>query len=269
MKIIITYGLPGCGKTFYTNTKKYSGDKVLHLDNYIVDGKYPRLKDVLESSYMIANNVYIDALITTNSKLKDIIKDVIEYYKKQRYGFSIKVVYWNGDRDACRKNVERRNDGRDVSVTLDHILFEDVNEKEILSFLKSLDTSCKIEFEKRTVFKDNNWNNNFLPLIDNGDGKYLYSESWSRGGTLCSWDGYEQTIEPDEQPESFEELDELLEKICPTITFLQYKKIFSECVDIDEFWVSDYYGGTEYKSRYRLDVKKLYDMLREKDLIEE
>jgi hypothetical protein len=45
--------------------------------------------------------------------------------------------------------------------------------------------------------------------------------------------------------------------------------VFNECVTIDEYSENDYYGGTEYKARYKLDVRKLYDMLRERSLIEE
>lgn len=60
-----------------------------------------------------------------------------------------------------------------------------------------------------------------------------------------------------------------MEDVCPNISFIQYKRIFNECVEIEDFNESDYYGGTEYKSRYKLDVRKCYKMLRERNLIEE
>lgn len=269
--ITILYGLPGSGKTFYTKRLENDWTSIVHMDDYIVDGKYKPISEVLSSlKGILKRNLVIDSLITTQKKLEDIIKETYDFF--ERCGgarHDLTVVYWNEDRDACRENINRRADGRNVSVTINNIQFEEVDEDRIRGFVYNMDKNVHLSFKHRYVFKDNNWNNNFLPLIDNDNGKYIYSKEWSRGGTLCSWGGYEETIEPDEQPESFEEFDELLEKICPTITFLQYKKIFSECVDIDEFWLSDYYGGTEYKSRYRLDVKKLYDILREKDLIDE
>ena len=54
-----------------------------------------------------------------------------------------------------------------------------------------------------------------------------------------------------------------------TYAFIQYKRIFNECVEIFDFNENDYYGGIKYKSRYKLDVKKCYEMLLERNLIEE
>ena len=65
------------------------------------------------------------------------------------------------------------------------------------------------------------------------------------------------------------ELDNFLEKVAPNITFLQYKNITNGCVSTEEFSDGDYYGGTTYHLRYMLDVRKLYECLIEKEIINE
>jgi hypothetical protein len=59
------------------------------------------------------------------------------------------------------------------------------------------------------------------------------------------------------------ELDTLLEKVAPNISFLQYKKITNECISTKDFSEGDYYGGCVYYSQYVLDVKSLFDILKE------
>ena len=46
--IIILYGLPGSGKTFYTERLKHTCySTIVHMDDYIVDGKYKSITEVL------------------------------------------------------------------------------------------------------------------------------------------------------------------------------------------------------------------------------
>jgi hypothetical protein len=227
----------------------------------------------MKKNKLRTNNIYIDCLITTNKKLKEIIKEVYNFYQKEcNCRREWKVIWWEGNREACKKNAERRNDGRNVSVSIDRLPYEEVDEGGIRRFMSNLDSLTKINFERRRVYMDCNWDVYFQSLIDNcyeSEGKYYFSDSWSRGGSWGDCCGNHGNIHPDEQPSSFEQFDKLLEDICPNITFIQYKRVFNECVTIDEYSENDYYGGTEYKARYKLDVRKLYDMLRERSLIEE
>ena len=270
--ITILYGLPGSGKTFYSKGLENILTSVVHMDDYIVDGKYKPISDVLSGlNGDIKRNLVIDSLITTQDKLEEIIKETHDIFEKcgePRYNLTI--VYWNEDRDACRENIARRADGRNVSVTINNIPFEEVDENSVRSFVYKMDRKVKLTFKHRYVFSNGNWDSHFQPLIDKSwdtEDKYFYSEDWSCGGDWGDCWGRHGEIEPDEKPE-FTDFYKLLEDVCPNISFIQYKIIFSECVEIEEFEENDYYGGTEYKSRYKLDVRKCYEMLRERNLIE-
>jgi hypothetical protein len=97
----------------------------------------------------------------------------------------------------------------------------------------------------------------------------MVSETWCIGGTWCSWDGMEYQCEPEQAPLSFRELDELLEKICPNITLLQYKRIMNDCVEIQNDSECDYYGGRRWLSLYVCDLDALYNLLWEMNYITE
>jgi hypothetical protein len=62
----------------------------------------------------------------------------------------------------------------------------------------------------------------------------MISEAWNVGGTVCDYTGGEYKVKPEEQPTSFEELDDLLLEIAPKVSFLEYKKIMNTCVTIEE-----------------------------------
>lgn len=272
--ITILYGLPGSGKTFYTERLKHTCySTIVHMDDYIVDGKYKSITEVLSGlKGLIQEYLVIDSLITTQKKLEEIIKETHDFFENNGgVRQNLTIVCWNENRDACRENIKRRADGRNVSVTIDNIPFEEVDEDRIRRFVYDMDRNVQLSFKHRCVFTNGNWDLYFQPLIDdiwNEENKYYYSEDWSCGGDWGDCWGRHGDIEPDEKPE-FTDFYKLLEDVCPNISFIQYKRIFNECVEIEEFEESDYYGGTEYKSRYKLDVKKCYEMLRERNLIEE
>ena len=275
--ITITYGLPGSGKTYYCNNQSNFMTDVVHMDDYIVDGKYLPLEEVLGNNTK-HSDIIIDCLCTTNKQLKEILSELSEICLYFGFGRSIKfkIVSFEGTREACKKNIERRNDGRNVSTTIDNLPYEDVNEYDIRKFVDdySLQNNIKVTviFEKRKIYEGTPWDKYFQPIIDSSyesKGKYLVSESWSLGGTWGDCWGNKGKISPDEQPSSFREFDKLLEEVCPNITFLQYKSIYDECVEVYKYDESDYYGGTQYYAQYRLDLRKCYDMLLEKDIISE
>ena len=96
----------------------------------------------------------------------------------------------------------------------------------------------------------------------------MTSDSWRTGGTLCSYDGWTSEVEPEKQPQTFTEFDDLLEKLCPNISFLTYKKLYSACVTIEDDYENDYYGGRQYHSRYCCKLNLLYEMLKERGYVE-
>ena len=88
----------------------------------------------------------------------------------------------------------------------------------------------------------------------------LRSESWSNGGTWCDCWGNTSHIHA-ESPQEFSTLDDLLYRICPNLTFLQYKHIKKNCVKLINYTDRDYYGGSEAKSYWECDLHKLYEEL--------
>lgn len=65
----------------------------------------------------------------------------------------------------------------------------------------------------------------------------------------------------DETPD-FTELDDYLEEIYPTISFLTYKKIKKECVDVEQYIDRDYYSTTE-NAYYRCNLEKMFEIIKE------
>jgi hypothetical protein len=94
----------------------------------------------------------------------------------------------------------------------------------------------------------------------------LHSESWSLGGTWGSWDGRSGTVDA-ETPLEFTEFDRLLEVVCPNISFLGYKKLKSQCCQLDSRVDSDYYGGSSTNVRHVCNLQELFDSLNEMNLI--
>lgn len=274
-KIIIAYGLPGSGKSFHGRKLEEHG-KTFHIemDEHIDrDGKYRSIRDTLtHSHFSYFKDIYIDSLITTNGALEGVIND--SFLTARDNGIkcpTFEIIEFEGSRQTCMENTKRRNDGRDVSVTIKNIPFEEVDRKRIKDYVKSLDKDNIVVFTKRKVFDGSVWDVYFQPELDSyhGDGeRYIYSESWSQGGSWGDCWGNGGTIHAEEPPKEFREFDGLLEKICPDITFLQYKNIAAECMDTEEWSEDDYYGGTEYRARYRVDLKKLHEELTRRGIIE-
>ena len=85
-----------------------------------------------------------------------------------------------------------------------------------------------------------------------------------RGGSC--WGDHPYPIDADDEPE-FNVLDQILELICPNISFLQYKNISSQAIVRGEYRDNDYYGNyTDYKTK-TIILKNLFDVLRNKGLI--
>jgi len=95
---------------------------------------------------------------------------------------------------------------------------------------------------------------------------------WVSGGSTgkSCWGGDARPVDPDRESEELEEsLEKILTKICPNMTFLQYKRL---CRDLIEYGESgdggDYYGNYyDYGTKW-LELQKLYDRLRTLELIQ-
>lgn len=60
---------------------------------------------------------------------------------------------------------------------------------------------------------------------------------------------------------SYEELDSLLEKLCPKLSFLEYRKIQALLSDTATWTENEYYGNYSEYEYQTLDLKSLYNLL--------
>lgn len=100
---------------------------------------------------------------------------------------------------------------------------------------------------------------------------YLCNE-WCSGGISggsCWDDGKEDNhyaTRGESEPE-FTSLDNILNEICPNITYLQYKKLIAEVIKEDGYTECEYYGNSTNHSYKTILIKDLYEALKELSLL--
>lgn len=269
INITILYGLPGSGKTYFA-TKMNSSIPTVDLDAIAktqANNKFAVLselgKQVDASLHCYSNynlqSVIIDGLITTNAQLRDVIDALTAYLTK--YQLVFKLVYWEEDRDACLHNDEgRRGISAEISIKNlpyekpDFQLFPELSQKRIQS-MNVVRKSPAITWISE-ILRSLNYDEKNIAYIT--DSMKLRSDTWSLGGTWGDCWGNSGTTAAD-TPIVFEEFDLLLEAICPSITFLKYKKLVNECCSIEQNYQTDYYGGGITYAYHICDLQKLYD----------
>ena len=85
---------------------------------------------------------------------------------------------------------------------------------------------------------------------------YIEWTTGGRSGGSCWGHEADGVVESEPEP-SFDELDRILEAVCPQISFLVYKGLVRDCVDTLSGTSNDYYGN--YTS-YAIKQVKLYDL---------
>lgn len=95
------------------------------------------------------------------------------------------------------------------------------------------------------------------------------SVQWRTGGMCggnCWGDEADSPVSADD-PEELTELDKILEKVAPDISFLKYKNLCSQIVRSHDYTENEYYGNYyEYSVRYVL-LSELYQALKERGMI--
>jgi len=85
---------------------------------------------------------------------------------------------------------------------------------------------------------------------------------WRTGGMWggnCWGDQPSYSAESDPEP-NFDELDTILEKVCPDIPYLQYKKL-DAFIKRDSYTQNEYYGNCTHYAVKRLAVEDLWNFL--------
>lgn len=263
MKIVkLLWGLPGSGKSTYAN-EKYPNPKRSNRNIFRLDNKKLSDKSIAQECFhrfQYTDEVILDGLITTN-EIADSIFSAIEKIRKDTfYASDIKyeIVFWKKDIESCLYNDNRRR-SKDSKITIENLPFE--NPGSILIEEFNVEVTEKEVVKKPAYFK---WADEFT--LDRQDGILLKSYSWCVGGTIRNCYGGCSNITADEEKD-FDEFDSMLTKICPNITFLQYKKLYNEVVSTDESYESDYYGGCVTYRYHVCNLEKVYNKLKEMGMI--
>ncbi len=272
-------GLPGSGKSTFADTytdkdgrarynSKIKVGTIIDFDKIYkkagFDEKLRIRKDVVEKMKLpaIVNPyVIVDGLFLDQDEYEWVLSLFLksEQYSKIQFE-KIVVDYWIPNKDACIWNDRGR---RDVSAAFT-IGIAEMDKPDVKKIEEKFGIPTKLKthiVERKPAYLIMAGENGIRDIHDN---KYFYSQSWSLGGMGHSWTGESYPISGSE-PCDFDEFDNFLEQICPTITFLQYKKIYKNCVEIEEFDDSDYYSRCT-SVRHVCDLEKLYNMLTEMEL---
>lgn len=270
IKLYVMMGLPGSGKTtqadLLARESPASHVCVLHLDELRSGFRYNKntpLRTVINGElsrqlYHNLKHVVLDGPIFTNEDLYQAITAVAPSFDNVK----VIVYHWNEDRDTCLKNDGGRRDIPSATTIL-NAPYEDVDVDALNERLKGYNASITKVIQKTVVLKEG-WERYFRHRdVYISDDKKLRSDKWCTGGSYGScWDNRLTPVSPDKALE-FEELDKLLTEIAPTITFLQYKAIMNYCVDQEESYNRDYYGGGTSYLNWVCDLKKLHEKLEE------
>lgn len=283
----VLVGLPGSGKT--TFTEQYNPT---HLDRYYIpkakklayivdyDAIYRKagITDKLDVNrekiekmaipYIKYDYMILDGLFITQKDVEWVLGVYLNNPKfTDRYTVDkIIVDVWKLDKEACLWNDRARRGIRGVGSALSIKVMEPerINIKAIEEKF-----GIKTKLELHDVVRAPAYQ---VMAAENGidrveDGKYLESQTWCLGGVGHSWASDSEYHISAENPANFDEFDELLERICPQITYLQYKKIYSKCVTMEDRAGGDYYTSCR-EGFWRCDLKKLYEMFKEVGLYE-
>lgn len=90
-----------------------------------------------------------------------------------------------------------------------------------------------------------------------------YQVEWRTGGMCggnCWGDSADHPVDADPEPD-MPLLDQLLEEVCPDISFIKYKHVLNKCVKHDTTTMHEYYGNYTMFAQKRVNFRDLYDAL--------
>lgn len=130
-----------------------------------------------------------------------------------------------------------------------------------------IDAKISIQYNGQLIYfpdkqKPNSWQ---IPYAAKTAASYYIEHEYVVGGATggSCWGGTPEpfTADTTEEERQFSELDTILEKYWPTITFLEYKKLYRDSVTTTNRYSNDYYGNyTEY-SVQRVNLWDLFQRL--------
>jgi hypothetical protein len=269
-KVTLLWGLPGSGKSTYAgefDNRSYgrrAESRRIDIDNLSKNQSGDNLIRTIANEALhnlhYHNGVMLDGLVTTNAVAEKIFSAIKFHPESSNFEIHFEIVWWSKSVEDCLHN-DRGRRKLNSRTSIENIPFEEPSEE----LLEKFNISEKRCIRKRVVRKPEH--KAWAGENDLGDADKLYSDSWSLGGTWGNCWGDTGTVSPGAPLTSFQEFDDLLERICPTINFLTYKKLYNATVSIEDYSEGDYYGGSVTYAKFVCDLKKLHEMLSEMQLI--
>ena len=293
-------GLPGSGKTTYAqkelqkirpyNSAMYGSFSESSIQNGIVNFDYIynsvirngrqkvslmntdlelrryKVKEMALPNRVPENKILVlDGLFTTQEEYEWILSLYMDKEGRSYKIDKIIVDYWIPDIESCLWNdMGRRTVHSEESIK--NLKIEKPDIKKIQEKF-GITTKLSIHSVVRKPKYLNLASKYGIRDTDIHSGQYLYSNTWSLGGKYHSYTGDVHYLSA-EEPCNFDAFDDLLSEICPTITFLQYKKLYNRCVTMDDRDNSDYYSEAR-EGFYKCDLEMLFDMLEEMGILKE
>lgn len=211
------------------------------------------------------DDVYVDGLILNHQDCKLVIDTFLFGRISSTFPSINKVIidFWTPDIELCLWNDRgRRTQNSDITIKTSKLTRPNIG-----VLREEYGSELTIQFVPHEIVKKPG----YRILVDSIKsvsviGDKIYSDSWCLGGESWGWDGSKRPISADEPPTEFKEFDSVLMEICPNISFLQYKKLYSLSVSVEELTDSDYYSRTN-SARYVCDLRKLGEGLKELGII--
>ena len=266
-EVILLWGLPGCGKTTYAENQVGTGwisekasVQVVSGDSLMSRHKENLLEAIVKKVLVRirpkqVHKVIVDSLLTTNAMAAEMMEKIQADSKES---LTFKIIYWKEDRELCLFNDSGRR-STSSETTIKNMTFETPD--PVTLHLPKTHITKKQTVRKPTWKK---W------AAERKIEDFIKSNSWCTGGAIGSYlDNEIRPISPDEKPDSFDELDKILEVISPNMTFLQYKRIYRECVSLTTNHSTDYYGGWSDTATYVCSIEKLFNELLQMGYINE
>ena len=274
--LIIGWGLPGSGKTTLLQAKYSDANsrRKTYSDGHSAMASFDEahkgtkdlksfIKRINETISWGTANMFIDILITKQSEFEKLLNEL-----KLDVVSKVVIEYFIPDIEGCLWNDKYR---RDIDSTAT-IRYSKVEEPD-MEMLKRIYPKIEFVLNRNKVERKPEWKafaEKYNIHLSYRNNEYMASSDWCLGGTSgsCWGDGLSH-VSAEAQPASFREFDDLLTEVCPNINFLQYKKLYNDTVNLEQYSDGDYYGGSTEHAYYRCHIPTLYDMLNKLNLIEE
>lgn len=183
---------------------------------------------------------------------------------------SVVIEAFREDRKTCKDNdIGRRSVDSKFSIENMDFDFPEADKLREILVSKLGDKVPSIKVHEHTTKSKDIWKSvmgNYIMGSQSQDeffnSSILKSASYSMGGTLYGIGGEQLHSIEAEPMDEFTELDDLLEKLCPTLSFILYRQIKSELVKVVEQDESDYYSRCT-SAHYEIDLSELYNFLKD------